>query len=110
IETIYRAIFLNDYNLATVSSQRGKKNYSARLVGPGKGVKVTQLVQALILLLPWLITAYLVVRALDLSTLEPLLRFINYGYAALIAIWGVVGKVKGQINRLIPTSVKQNDS
>ncbi|MBE0671222.1 MAG: hypothetical protein IH588_11585 [Anaerolineales bacterium] len=110
IETIYRAIFLNDYNLASVSSQRGKKNYAARLVGPGKGVKVTQLVQALILFLPWLITAYLAVRALELPTLEPLLRFINYGYAALIAVWGVIGKVKGQINRLIPTSVKQMSS
>ncbi len=110
IETIYHAIFKNDFNFSTVSAQRGKKNYQSQHVGPGKGVRLTQPIQALILLLPWLIAAYLIVRALEFGSLEPLLRFVNYGYAALIVLLGIAGRVKGQINRLIPTSVKQNNS
>lgn len=109
IETIYHSIFHNDYNLYTVSAQKGKKDYLAQRTGPGKGINLTQPVQALVLFLPWLITTYLAVRSLEIMSVEPLLRFINYGIAALIVLWGVIGKIKGQINRLIPTSVRQVD-
>ncbi len=109
IETIYRSIFHNDFNLHTVSSQTGKKDFRAQYVGPGKGVNLTKPVQALILLIPWLIVSYLISRALEISSLELALRFINYIFAALVILLGIVGQWKGQINRLIPTSTRQDN-
>ena len=113
IKTIYQSLFNNDYNFHTISAQKGKKDYSSQNIGLGEGTKFTQPAQLLILLLPWLVAAYLIIRSLEKPSIEPLFLLPIYGDAVILILWWLTGKfithLKGQINGLIPTRKKQNN-
>jgi hypothetical protein len=78
---------------------RDRPDYAAQVVGPGEGLRVTKPLQALMLLLPWLVLAAVVSRLTDSRAAQSITLFLSCVTAAfLVAVW-LYSRARGHLAR-----------
>jgi hypothetical protein len=105
VEILFRAIYERAYSFK--NAPRNEKNhppdYASCMAGPGKGLKRTRILQALMLALPWLIAATAVTHALGALSLRD-----AFAWAGVLLFFALtVNYFAGRNKRLDPLPAGQ---